>query len=230
MQSPMSSTQALEPDARPAGPRGATAPDPLGLHALAVSFVATAEASPALGQWWVRSGGQRFCASLAFSCLVEPALGDQVACWRSPDGGGVHIVAILSRCDETAPQTLRFAARSQWHAGDLKLHSQTLEVQTNSANLAADSANLVTRSLLCVGELCKSTWGQLKLAGASLSTTFDQQVHHARIHQRTVDGLDRTHAQVLEQQADELVHVRAPTVLTEGDRVVKTRGAQIHFG
>lgn len=230
MQTPFEPTQALDRTHASAQPARPPNEDGLGLNALAVSFVGTCDSSATPGQWLVRSGGQRYSARLAFSCLVEPAPEDQVACWRSPQDDGVYILAILARNNNSAPQTLRLAPRSEWHGKELTLHTQALQVKTTSADLEADQVSLVARSLSTLGELCKATWGQLKLAGASLSTTFDQQVHHARLHQRTVEGLDRTHAQVLEQRADELVHVRAPTVLTEGDRVVKTRGAQIHFG
>ncbi len=233
----------LNPDNTPSVDHQARAPaaraldsnrteDGLGLHTLAVSFTAHVDAAMADGAWALRAGGQRYSARLAFGCLVEPAVGDQVACWRAMEplaGSGpaaqspVFILSVLTRADSATPQRLRLAAQSELHAGHFNMHAQTVELNTGSASLVA-------RTLHSVGELCKATWGQLRMVGASLSTSFDQQVHHARMHQRTVDGLDRVQAQVIEQQAEALMHLRAPNVLTEGDRLVKTRGAQIHFG
>jgi hypothetical protein len=215
-------------------PHHSSAEEALGLHAFAVSFTATVmartEDTPGVKvggearQWQVQTGTQRFDARLAFSCLVEPEPGDQVACWRDADSEpGVYITALLHRAPGGAPQRLRLAPQSELHGGQLHVHLE-------AAQLQAESLSVWARSMHSMGELCKATWGQLRLAGSHLSTVFDQQVHHAGMHQRTVAGLDRVQAQVLEQRADELMHLHAPTVLTEGDRLVKTRGAQIHFG
>jgi hypothetical protein len=158
--------------------------------------------------------GQRFEARLAYSCLVQPAARDRVACWRGSDV--THVLAVLSRPDEQATRQLQLGERCEVHAGKLDIH-------------AAD-ASFCYRSLLAVGELCRHTVGQLRLAGATLSTVFDRQVHHARQHQRTVDGLDRVQAQIIEQHADELMHLQARHVLATGEQLVKVCGAQIHFG
>ncbi len=49
-------------------------------------------------------------------------------------------------------------------------------------------------------------------------------------HSRSTAGLDRVEAQTLQLEAEALVDVHAPHVLTTGETLVKTRGAQIHFG
>ncbi|NRF66454.1 DUF3540 domain-containing protein [Aquincola sp. S2] len=194
--------------------------DAVGAQALAVSFSAEVEAVEADGLTLrVRTGSQRFSAQPAFSCLVEPAPGDRVACWRAalPEGGdAVHIVAVLARPDAAAVQRLKLAPKAEVVAQDFTLRT--------------DSASFVYRSLQTIGELCRATIGQLRIAGASLSTVFDQQTHHARQHQRTVEGIDAVKAQVIDQQASELLHLQAETMLANGERVVKVRGAQIHFG
>jgi hypothetical protein len=158
--------------------------------------------------------GQRLEARIAYSCLVQPAARDRVACWRGSDA--THVLAVLSRPDEQATRQLQLGARCEVHAGKLDIH--------------ADDASFCYRSLLAVGELCRHTVGQLRLAGSMLSTVFDREVHHAGQHQRTVDGLDRVQAQIIEQHANELMHVQARHVLANGEQLVKVCGAQIHFG
>jgi Protein of unknown function (DUF3540) len=187
---------------------------PAALH-LPPTFEAEVEAVGPTGlrlRWAAHA--ERIEAQRAYSCLVAPVPGDRVACWHGSEG--VHVLAVLKRRDAAAPQRIELAA--------------DCEVQASRITLRADEVNLVYRALLSVGELCKVTVGQLKLAGAMLSTVFDRQVHHAGQHQRTVDGLDRVQAKVLEQQADELLHIQARHVLANGEQLVKVRGAQIHFG
>lgn len=200
--------------------------DAVGAHALAVNFVATVEAAEADGTLRLRCGRQAWRARRAYSCLVEPVAGDRVACWRavSDDGGdAVHVLAVLERADATAPMRVALAADTELAAGKLAVTTDELAVRTGAASL-------VYRSLQSIGEWCQATIGQLRLAGASLATVFDTESHHARQHQRTVDGLDLLDAKVVDHRASDLMHLQAENVLANGDRLVKVKGGQIHFG
>jgi len=205
--------------------------DAVGAHALAVNFVADVEAVDEHGHCRVRAGGQRFDATPAYSCLVAPAVGDRVACWRAAlpqgadtrQGDAVHVLAVLSRPDATSPMRLQLAADTQLHAGRLSLDTDALDVRTGEASI-------VYRSLQTLGEWCRATIGQLQLAGATLATVFDRESHHAGQHQRTVDGIDLLEAQMVDHRAQSLMHLQGENVLANGDRLVKVQGAQIHFG
>jgi uncharacterized protein DUF3540 len=200
--------------------------DCVAVHALAVNFVAEVETVADGGACRVRAGAQRFNAQPAYSCLVVPAAGDRVACWRGalPEGGdAVHILAVLSRADAAAPMRLQLAADAELKAGRLAIDAGTLDVR-------ADEASLVYRSLKTLGEWAQCTIGQLRLVGASLATVFDHESHHARQHQRTVDGIDLLQAQTVDHRAESLMHLQGENVLANGDRLVKVQGAQIHFG
>lgn len=200
--------------------------DAVGAGALAVNFVATVESIDDDGTLRVRAGRQGYRARRAYSCLVEPVAGDRVACWRcvSDDGGdAVHVLAVLERATAAAPMRLQLAPETELAAGRLSISSDELAVRTGAASL-------VYRSLQSIGEWCQATVGQLRLAGAALSTVFDQESHHAHQHQRTVDGLDLLDAKVIDHRASDLLHLQAENVLANGDRLVKVKGAQIHFG
>jgi hypothetical protein len=200
--------------------------DAIGVHALAVNFVAEVESIDAQGGCRVRAGGQHFEARPAYSCLVAPTPGDRVACWRAAlaeGGDAVHVLAVLSRPDAAAPMRLQLGADVQLQAGRLALETEALDVRTGEASF-------VYRSLQTLGEWCHATIGQLRLAGAALSTVFDRESHHAGQHQRTVDGIDLLEAQMVDHRAKSLMHLQGENVLANGDRLVKVQGAQIHFG
>jgi hypothetical protein len=200
--------------------------DAVGANALAVNFVATVDTVDADGTLHLSCGLQSYRARRAYSCLVEPVAGDRVACWRcvSGDRGGdaVHVLAVLERV-ASAPMRVALAADAELSAGKLSVTTQELAVRTGSASL-------VYRSLQSIGEWCQATIGQLRLAGNTLATVFDQESHHARQHHRTVDGLDLLDAKVIDHRASDLLHLQAENVLANGDRLVKVKGAQIHFG
>ena len=199
--------------------------DAVGVQSLAVSFAAdviSADGEPLA----VRAGAQRFAAERAISCLVVPAPGDRVACWRAPDGLGgdtVYVVAVLARA--TAGLTLQLADGVALDAQPGRLALRTAEL-----DVRADRASFVYRSLQTIGELCSATVGQLKLVGGLLSTVFDSERRHAQQSHRVVEGVDRVDAQVIEQHAKELLHLQAEHLAGTGERLVKFRGAQIHIG
>jgi hypothetical protein len=199
--------------------------DAVGARSLAVSFAAEVISSDG-GTLTVRAGAQRFAAQRALSCLVLPAAGDRVACWRVPDADGgdaVYIVAVLARAHAGLALQLAEGVVLDAQPGRLALRTGELEVQ-------ADSASFVYRTLQTMGELCSATFGQLKLVGGLLSTVFDSERRHAQQSHRVVEGLDRVDAKVIEQHAQDLLHLQAEHLAGTGERLVKFRGAQIHIG
>ncbi len=217
-------------------------PDSVGAQSLAVTFVADVAACADDGRFTVRSGAQHYDASVAVSCLVPPQPGDRVACWRfaASDTDTVFIVAVLTRATEAAPLRVSLGegvelsaehGRLTVSAGQsLQLRAPSCEVHAEQAELRAGKVSLVYRTLQSVGELAALTVGQLRLVGTMLSSVFDQQVHHARQHQRTVDGVDRLDAKVIQQHASSLLHLQGENLLANGERVIKMQGTQIHLG
>lgn len=103
-------------------------------------------------------------------------------------------------------------------------------VDCEQLEVRAARASFVYRTLQSVGELCQTTLGQLRLVGQALSTVFEHQSHQAQQYRRSVEGVDALDAEVIDHRARELMHLQGRNVLTEGDRLVKVRGTQIHLG
>lgn len=216
--------------------------DALGAQSLAVTFVAEVLAEEAGGRWDVRAGRHHYSAERAVSCLVSPQAGDQVACWRVAKGNAdtVFVVAVLARPHADTPCRVCIGSGVELGAHDgaltvraarsIQLETPGFELQTEQAELRAGKVSLVYRSLQSIGEIASATIGQIRLVGSMLSTVFDSQVHHARQHQRTVDGVDRLEAQVIQQHASSLLHLQGENLLANGERVIKMQSAQIHLG
>ncbi|MBI5255967.1 MAG: DUF3540 domain-containing protein [Burkholderiales bacterium] len=217
--------------------------DAVGAQSLAVSFAAELIAADEDGRYAVRSGQQRYAAQRALSCLVAPEPGDRVACWRVAEADGadsVFIVAVLARQPGGQGVRLQLDAGAELSAHDgtltlratkaVQVHTGSCEVQAEQLQVQAQSVSFVYRTLQSIGELCSATLGQLKLVGASLSTVFDQETHHAQQHHRVTEGLDMVDAKVIRHQAEDLMHLQAESLLANGDRLVKMRGTQIHLG
>lgn len=182
------------------------------------------------GRFGVRSAGQLLDARRAASCLLEPQPGDSVACLRLAPAE-VWVIAVLQR-EEGAEHLLRTQgpARLQSASGALALEAQSLKLEAGELVMQADQLRAQAEAAeLHAGQV--SVIGQMvKLCGAALSTVFERATHFSRSHLRTTTGLDRVQAEQLEQQAKQLLHLSGEHVLVEGERLVKARGSQIHFG
>ena len=160
-------------------------------------------------------------ARIAFGCLVAVCEGDVVAVLVQ--AGQCWITTVLERagCQDVA---LRSNAGLELHATHIRVHAQeSLNLQAQQAALNCGQAHLISRGLQVVSS-------SIKTLGAVLETVFDTVRHYSKQHQRTTDGVDRTRAQHLELNAEQLMQLHAAHTLIDGEKLVKARGAQIHFG
>jgi len=178
----------------------------------------------------VSAAGQVLAARRATSCWLEVQVGDTVACMR--DGARAWITAVLERqapadapqvLDCPAPLVLRSPSSLSLQAGDIQLQSQGLRVRAEQATLGFAQAEVVGERLSVVATTVKAI-------GALWSTLFDRVQHHSRQHLRTTDGVDRVQATHIEQEARQLLQLHSEHTLINGEKLVKARGAQIHFG
>jgi hypothetical protein len=207
---------------------------------LGVTFAAEVAGPADGGGWTVRAGGRAWPATPALSCLVEPEAGDRVLCCTldGADGASCHVLAVLARPAGGALRLhvdgdLRIAARGALalSAGaEARVDAAAVAIETPRFDVHADEASLVSRSLNFVAETCAKTVRQLRVVGEQLTTVFAREAHHAQSHQRTVDGVDRLSAQVVEHEASALMQLRGENLLANGNRLVKVNGSQIHFG
>jgi hypothetical protein len=178
----------------------------------------------------VTSGEVVSRARRASSCLLEPAPGDSVACLIvAPDE--LWILAILQREDGTH-NVLRCEGptRLEVTSGALQLDAETLQIDSGRFALRAASVDVETDKALVLGRELRVIGSAIKLVGSLMSTLFDRVTHHSKHHLRTTEGLDRVQATHLEQQAEQLLRLSGEHTLINGEKLVKTRGSQIHFG
>lgn len=198
---------------RPSEPKGL----PPGWHRATVLDDAGA------GLWCLRAGAQQVRARQAFSCLVAVQAGDTVAALLD-DQQQWWVMAVLER---GGAQDVVLQAR-----GALELHAGTVVRAQGGERLELDAPQLRLRceQADAVAERANLIGGAFKLIGATLSTLFDRVHHHSKQHTRHTEGLDRTQAEHMELQARQLLQVHGEHALIEGEKLVKARGAQIHFG
>jgi hypothetical protein len=168
-------------------------------------------------------------AKRAASCLLEPVVGDTVACLIAADDAWV--IAVLER-EEGVENTLRCDGATRIATGDaaltiesraMQLHSDEFVLKTARAHVAADTAHVVGGELRVIG-------ATLKFIGSLFSTVFDRATHFSKHHLRTTEGIDRVQATHIEQDAGQLLRLSGEHALINGSKLVKTRGGQIHFG
>lgn len=212
---------------------------------LAVTFVAQVTAGDDAEGYLVQAGARPCRATRATACLLEPAHGDRVACWRiagadAGDADTIYIVSVLSRPAKHTTARLSLHGDVDWAApsGALRISAKqsiglaapNCRIDAGELEVKASGLRLIATSIDAIASACSATLGQLKLVGAMLSTVFDRELHHAQQHLRTVEGVDRLNAQVIDHQASELLHLQGENLLANGNRLVKVRGTQIHFG
>lgn len=160
-------------------------------------------------------------ARRAASCLLVPAVGDTVACLRTGPSE-LWVLAVLQR-DAAQPAVLRCDGALHLEAARLQLDADQLELRGRRTQLVADEVEVAARQF----RLCAGT---IKFVGSVLSSVMDRVTHFSRHYLRTTQGTDRVQAMHIDHEAQQLMQLKAEHVMVNGGKLVKTRGAQIHFG
>jgi Protein of unknown function (DUF3540) len=184
----------------------------------------------ASGDWCITSGGLQASAKVAASCLLQPSAGDSVACLKVAPAQ-VWIMSILSR-EEGVMNVLhcKGETRLQVTQGSLDIQAQTLSMQSQHLQVAAQSAEVVMESAHIAGKQFKLTAGLIKVIGSTLSTVMERIQQYSKNYTRHTDGSDLVNAKHMQMQARQLMQLDAEHTLISGERLVKARSAQIHFG
>jgi hypothetical protein len=169
-------------------------------------------------------------ARRAASCLLEPAPGDTVACLRVA-AKELWVLAVLHR-DAAQMQLLRMRGdtRIEVEGGTLQLQAPHIGIEGRQLQLSAHEAKMAVDSAELVGRHLRVTGSVLKLVGSVLSSVMDRVNHYSRHYLRTTDGIDRVAATHVECEARQLLRLSGEHALVNGEKLVKARGGQIHFG
>lgn len=181
------------------------------------------------GRFTVTSGEAVLNARRAVSCLLEPEVGDSVACLQvAPDEN--WILAILTR-EEGVASRLRCDGATEWQvAGTLTVRAERLDLEGKTLGVRSENLEVTTDQAVAVGREFRLVGNTVKLVGALLSTVFDRVSHFSKHHQRTTEGVDRVQAHYVEHDARQILRLSGRAALITGDTVVKARGGQVHLG
>lgn len=189
-------------------------------------------------QFVVEAGTRRLNARRAASCLLLPEAGDTVA-WCRGDGDDTWIYAVLERAG-TSEQRLQIEgdAAIEVRKGALRVEAEhavamrapKLEADGQQVTVKAGKADFLLGAAQLVASACDATFEKARLVGADLSSVIGRVFQHAKDRHSVVENMDQQKAGTLDLEGRTLVNVHGETVLTNGQRLVKTRGGQIHLG
>jgi|GEM_PF-377072 hypothetical protein len=171
----------------------------------------------------ISSGGWSAMARPATSCLLRLMPGDTVLCLRvAPQE--LWVLQVLQR-EEGVANIICCPTDSRIEAADgrLRIKADTLQIQVDELRIAAQLAEITGQQIRLIGQ-------SVKLVGKVLYSMFDRISQFCRHSLRTTEGLDRVQAGQLDFRAKQLARVSGEHTLIEGEKLVKTRGRQIHFG
>jgi hypothetical protein len=172
-------------------------------------------------------------AQRAASCLLSPAVGD--LCLFSINHSGLEsnawIISVLSRA-ETNPAEILFPQNVKVISpkGSIAFEAKTIEMKSDQLKINADTATMTFTQVSLASRTARLTVGTLKTVANYLSLVAGRIMQHSQSYSRTTAGLDRTDAPQIEINAQQLLKLKGEYTLVEGERLVKARGAQIHFG
>ena len=184
-----------------------------------------------LDRFVVTSGGLVASGRRALSCLLEPAVGDTVAC-LSVAPNELWITSVLQREEGAGDHLLRLKGATRIDTGDapltvasgaLDLRNQAFTLNTRQADVHADEASVSGAEFKLVART-------MKLVGAALSTVFDRVTHYSKQHWRKTEGTDRVIAAYVEVEAQNVLRQKGEHVFLNGEKLVKAVGSQIHLG
>lgn len=217
---------------RPRLRRGATRQGPAGAipqGTAMLSYAGVVSATDPGGRCTVGVGAEQVRAERAASCLVAPVAGDTVAYLRAPSGEA-WVIAVLQREQATAPLVIASegalclqAAALRLAAAEIGCESEDFALQSARVRVHSDEASLSSAGVRIVS-------GVTRVVGTAFSSVFDRVSQFSRHYLRTTRGLDRVHADHVECEAKHLLRLQAEHAVVQGEKLVKTRGGQIHFG
>jgi hypothetical protein len=132
------------------------------------------------------------------------------------------VLAVLQR-ESAAPDVVSSERPLHIRAPELSLEGERFRLRSAEADVAVQQARVV-------GHDWRFVTSTLKVVGALMSSVFDRVTHFSKHHLRTTEGTDRVQAAHVECEASQLLRLSGEHTLINGDKLVKARGSQIHFG
>ncbi|GEM_PF-423253 len=201
--------------------------------------VATVVRPCADGGWWLRVDAREFTAIQAASCLLTPAVGDQV--WMAADSGSAaFILAVLvqarpGRATLTVDGDLELEARGgkiriKGDAGVALETPATLDLRARELVAQAERARFSFTELRALAREVFASFQRVTHVGKLLELLVDKVTQRSRHSVRAISGVDLTQAGTIDQRSEGDLLISAERALINGKELVKMDGAQIHLG
>ena len=188
----------------------------------------------------VAASDERFEASRALSCLVEPEVDDEVLL-AGRRSGDVYILAVLSRAEGSATRVrangdVTFQVSQGSFAvvaekGVNIVSSDDVQLTTTKAfKLRAAEGQLFIDKLSYLGQKVIAEVAQAKTFVGALDQVADRFVQRVKRAYRFVEELDQLRAEYVDHGARKNLRLRARNALMTAEDLVKIDGDQIHLG
>jgi Protein of unknown function (DUF3540) len=187
----------------------------------------------------VRTESGTYSARRAFSCLVEPMVGDVVLLSGLP-GGACYVLAVLERESE-APARLvtegnlevrltkgRFVVAAQ-EGVDL-VTAQDVSVTAGGVRVNAAEGNVVLRQLSVLGSFVRAEFDRIKVLAESCDSVLDRMLQRVKRSYRFVEEHDQVRSAQIDYAAQNNASLRGGNTLITAKDLVKVDGEQIHLG
>lgn len=185
----------------------------------------------------VRGKAGEFAARRAASCLLEPALGDEVLVVTHERGA--HVLAVLER-DDTAPARLSAEGNLEIAAGGRVSVSgaEGVDVLTpgdaviaaSEARVHAPKAEIAIGALVYIGDKLTAQVDRVKTVAQSVESVASRFLQRLDRSYRFIAKSESVRAEYLEYEARAAFHVKAEATLVNSGGLTKIDGAQIHLG
>lgn len=178
-------------------------------------------------------------ARRAFSCLVEPIVGDRVIVATS-SAGEAFVLAVLER-ESDAPATLKVDGDLdvQVPAGRLKIvASEGMDLVSRAAmRLVGKDLELHARrgkaffdSVALLGDAADVSIQRLKGVYGLVDNVAERVSQKLKRSYRFIEEMDVTRAKQVDLRAEDNVHLRGKNTLMSAEVLVKMDAEQIHLG
>lgn len=170
-------------------------------------------------------------ARRAASCLLQPAVGDTVACFAAGDDGPLWITAVLVRAvDAPATVSLPPGTAIECAGGALTLQADALHLRARSLDVEGERACLNVEQVSGVGRKSSWSYGAVKLTAELVESFAERLLQFSRWSQRLVDGPDQVRSRQIDWRAEQTMQLQAQVVIANADKLLKADGEQIHLG
>tara|TARA_B110000467_G_C18236851_1_gene432081 strand:- start:119 stop:772 length:654 start_codon:yes stop_codon:yes gene_type:complete len=173
--------------------------------------------------------GLKTLSEKATSCLVNPAVGDYVACLD--DGNKSFIIAVLERKEPESSLDMRSICSIDLSAPELNLAARNkLNLTSQQGNLTFRDLNLGVVNFDANLEKAEARIGILSYIGKSVKTVLNEVLTRAGTSLRVIDGADYQRSKDIHVEAENLLSIKGKFTSIAAKDDVKIDGSRVHLG